>query len=688
MESRTPTDDPMDLDNNPKANQELQAAKPLTIEEPKEIADLRVLYIANTRKYAACFMGIRPFEGFGLPGDGLIVKSKRDSTTYHDSNTGSNGIDIMLVVLRQHLSFHPELCVPQDQITDEETEVYKVAWMNLGENKIQDWDIKRKLFKSIHGISVLHFDDFLEKKFSFEDVLAHPKLQNLFRGDHFGIASHIMLRKYADDPDSVKMTRAIADPDSLRLFNELRWDGVMELDAFIDRHFKTVIYGNERRRFFAAKPWFFNVLYEPQMIMRSISELRNFEMGGIATRELKDTGGIVIHNTEKHVYALCAVVRLGNGNNIQDDVRTYHPNGREVTPLGEPKEFVAKAEYKKLGKRWSIKDGGRYMLFYVRITPRETPLAEDFFDEDAPEFEPRYHWDTSDVDMTDGNQQNRSALKKTSVSSIQTSSDNGQLGIRPELPKFGPLMDGGVTMLASVSSMPMFGRRSDSALPNFGSAPQALMLGSATQAPKHGSASQGPKHGSNTQASGHKSGSQESSIDARNSPKNPSTSPAGRPYISRVPKKRVQDELMYDDTDYVGNNDAPISTTSDARSSSRPRKGEYCNFCRKSGHDEGDCYKKNPAPSSTRGTLNRRGNHSQRRGRGSSSGEFGSANEGVRSSTDQNRRDQGPGSGGHASDRGGSGSNHGDRGRDSGRYRSNRNYNPGRGSGGGYTGGY
>ncbi|TGO35441.1 hypothetical protein BHYA_0158g00230 [Botrytis hyacinthi] len=322
----------------------LQADKPSNIEDPNEIVDMR---------------GFRPFEGFGLPGDGSVVTSKRDSTTDHHANTSSNGIDIMLVVLRQHLSFHLDLCIPQDKITDEESEVYKVAWMNLGENDIQDWDIKRKLLKSVHGIPDLQFDDIMEKKFSFEDVFTHPKLQNLFRGAHFDIASHIMLRKYSDQPDSV-FTRAIAEPDSLRLFNELRWDGVKELDVFIDRHFKTV---------------------------------------------------------------------------------------GEVIPLGEPKEFVAKAEYKKLGNRWSIKDGGRYMLFYVRITPRPTPLPEDYFDEDAPEFEPRCYWDTSDVDMTDTNYQNRSALKKDSTGSAQSSSNNRKLEFRSELSKFGPSTDSRVPML-------------------------------------------------------------------------------------------------------------------------------------------------------------------------------------------------------------------------------------------------
>ncbi|KAF7881177.1 uncharacterized protein EAF02_007068 [Botrytis sinoallii] len=603
----------------------LQAVKPLKIEERKEIVDLRVLCIANTRKYAACFMGVRPFEGFGLPGDGLIVKSKRDSTTYHDANTGSNGIDIMLVVLRQHLSFHPELCVPQDQITDEETEVYKVAWMNLGENKIQDWDIKRKLFKSVHGIHELHFDDIMEKKFSFEDALAHPKRSLRHRKPHNAT-------KYPDEPDPA-WARAIAEPDSLHLFNELRWDGVKELDAFIDRHFKTVRYGNERRIFFAAKPWFFKVLYEPQMIMRSISELRNFEMGGIVTRELKVTGGLIIHNKEKHVYALCAVVRLGNGNDIQDDVRTYHPSGREVTPLGTPKEFVAKAEYKKLGKRWSIKDGGRYMLFYVRITPQPAPLPEDYFDEDAPEFEPRYSWDTSDVNVTDVNQQNRGALENTSSSTSQSSSNKGQLGFHSEPRKFAPSTNSRVPMFGPNSPMPMFGPRSSSELPQLGSTFQA------------------PKFGSSTQASGSGSCSQESAINARNPPKMTPTPSSARTHSSRNSRKRGQDGLMHDDADHSENNDSHQSSKSGGRSSSRPRNGEYCNFCRKSGHDERDCYKKNPALSAARGASNGRGNHSQRRGRGSLGGRFGPLNEGVGSSTDQNRGDREPDSGGYGSNR-------------------------------------
>ncbi|KAF7948593.1 uncharacterized protein EAE97_004004 [Botrytis byssoidea] len=550
------------------------------IEDAKEIADMRVLWIANTGKYASRFRGARPFEGFGLPGDGLIVKSKRDSTTYHHANTSSNGINIMLVVLRQHLSFSLDLCIPQDKITDEEAEVYKVAWMNLGENKIHDWDIKRKLFKSVHGISDLQFNGIMEKKFSFEDVLAHPKLQNLFRGAHFDIASHIMLRKYPDEPDPA-WARAIAEPDFLHLFNELRWDGVKKLDAFIDRHFKTVGYGNEHRIFFAAKPWFFKVLYEPHMIMRSIFELRNFQMGGIVTRELKDTDGKVIYNREKHVYALCAVVRLGNGNDVQDD---------------------------------------------------PTPLPEDYFDDGAPDFEPRYSWATSDVDVTDTDQQNRSALEKTSSSTLKSSSNREQFGFRSGLSDFGPSKDGRIPMFGSISPMPMFGPRQDSELPWFGSTFQA------------------PKFGSSTQASVSGSRSQESAINARTPPRMTPTPSSAGTHSSRNPRKRDHDGMMYDDADDGENNDSYQSSKSDGRSA-RLRTGEYCNFCRKTGHDERDCYKKNAALSSTRGTSNRRGNHSQCRGRGSLGGGFWSANEGVGSSTEQNRGDQGPHSGEYDSNR-------------------------------------
>ncbi|TGO28654.1 hypothetical protein BPAE_0025g00630 [Botrytis paeoniae] len=550
----------------------LQAVKPLKIEDPKEIVDMRDLYIANTAKYAACFRGVRPFEGFGLPGDGLITKSKRNSTTYHHANTSSNGIDII------------------------------------------------KLFKSVHEIARLHFDDIMEKKFSFEDALAHPKLQNLFQSTHFDIASHIMLRKNLDEPDPT-WARATAEPDILRQFNELRRDGVKDLTSFIDRHFKTVKYGNVRRIYFATKSWVFKVLYEPENLMRSISELRNFEMSGVVTHELKDSSDKILHNTQKH-----------------DNL----------------KNSSLKAEYKKLGKKWSIEEGGRYMLFYVRISLKIKPLPNDYFDNDAPEFEPRYFWDTSDIDMTNANQQNRSTLKKTSTSTSQSSSNKGQIGFRSEPPKFGP---------STNSRVPMFGPRLDSESPQ---------LGSSSKAPNLGSTLQGPKQGSSTQASGYRPSSQESAIDARNLPKTPSTPSSGHPYSSRIPKKRDQDELMYDDSDNGGNNDSYHSADSGARSSSRPRNEEYCDFCRKSGHDERDCHKKNPALPPSRGTLSRRG-------RGSLSRGFGSANEGVGSSTDQNRRDQGPGSGEY-------GSNHGDRGPYLGGYGSNRNSNPGWGSGGGRRG--
>lgn len=83
---------------------------------------------------------------------------------------------------------------------------------------------------------------------------------------------------------------------------------------------------------------------------------------------------------QDYVYQLVASVRLSGerydkkGMKIVDDVRTYWIDGqpvdsRNVAVAGNKKEEHMEKEYKEAGnKRWSIREPGRYLLFYTRVT--------------------------------------------------------------------------------------------------------------------------------------------------------------------------------------------------------------------------------------------------------------------------------------------------------------------------------
>ncbi|ESZ96900.1 hypothetical protein SBOR_2694 [Sclerotinia borealis F-4128] len=371
------------------------------------IKDLRAVYPGAIKNIAVTLIGMRPYAGSDLdsdiPADQASQKSLERIQSMKDAGrplpqcpkVDTNGIDVALIMLRTLLAYHMDLCIPQDKITAEEVAFYKAAWMNIGWHETDDWEVKKQLFKSLLGVRVLSPKDINESKLCFEGILAHTKLQNLFKeSTRFNITSHLFRERKIDEPESVWI-RGTSDPLILSRFNDLEWDGTKELGPFINRHFDSVKYKGYLRLHYGAKPLFCRVLFEPKII-RSISELWSFRMAGTVTKEFEEGDTCYYHDETKHTYVLCAIIRLGNGSDVKDDIRIYAANGREIVPmpsLGRPKELVGRSEFMESGKRWSIQDGGRYMLFYARsIPPEGEPDPETFIDYDAPEFKPRRSW--------------------------------------------------------------------------------------------------------------------------------------------------------------------------------------------------------------------------------------------------------------------------------------------------------
>src|SRR5450432_1104748 len=93
-------------------------------------------------------------------------------------------------------------------------------------------------------------------------------------------------------------------------------------------------------------------------------------------------------------YNLFAVVRLANGKE-KDDIRFYHNDFTEVVPdkIGMYKE---KEPFIKPGcPRWSVEDGGKYVLFYYRVSqPIGWPITQLVLP-DMLEYE-RRSWSSSE----------------------------------------------------------------------------------------------------------------------------------------------------------------------------------------------------------------------------------------------------------------------------------------------------
>lgn len=371
------------------------------------VKSLKEAYPGNIVKHAHCFMIVRPLEGCKVDKSLSII----DDPTFKQSSATRlkqlafkvdvTSIDVALTLLRHFLSLNVNLGIPEDRITPEETAFYKAAWSNIGWKSEEDHEVKYQLVKKLLGTEELSEEDVNKANFSVESIFSHQGLRWLFK-EHpcLNIASRTIIEKMVDEPDTA-WKKGQADLETFLQVNELKWDGGLSLEIFINRHFAGVKKGNHLRVHFSARPFFFSILYEPRNRCRPISEIRSFQMAGYT---LKPDQVDFVCDNRKHTYVLTAVIRLGDGNGLKDDIRTYTYKGKEIKPqqtVGGPTEEVARLEYEATGKRWSIEDKGRYMLFYYRISNIEgEPNPETYILKDGPEFEPR-DWCQDDIPMTD-----------------------------------------------------------------------------------------------------------------------------------------------------------------------------------------------------------------------------------------------------------------------------------------------
>ncbi|KAM0142292.1 hypothetical protein ACHAO1_001508 [Botrytis cinerea] len=407
-------------------------------ETTNTVKSLKEAYPGNIVKHAHCFMIVRPLEGCKVEKSVSIIN---DSTFKQSSATrlrqlaftvDVTPIDVALTLLRHFLSLNANFGIPEITITAEETAFYKAAWSNIGWRSEEDHEVKYQLVKKLLGTQELSEEDIKNADLSFESIFGHQRLRWLFK-EHpcLNVASRLVIQKMVDEPDTA-WKKGEVDLETFLRFNELKWDGSLEIDQFINRQFLGVKRGNHLRAHFSARPYFFSILYEPGKKGRSISEIRTFQMAGFMTTPLNPDEVEFVCDDRKHTYVITAIIRLGDKNGLKDDIRTYTYKGKEIKPhqtVGGQIEGTARSEYEATGKRWSIEDKGRYMLFYYRISLDDGgPNPETYIIKDGPEFEPR-DWCQDDIPMDDA----PVTPKETTVESSkkvagQLSSGDGALG--------------------------------------------------------------------------------------------------------------------------------------------------------------------------------------------------------------------------------------------------------------------
>jgi hypothetical protein len=357
------------------------------------LKDMRAEYSDKTRQFNFLRI-IRPFPGCKVsPATPGI--SNASETSVH-SKIDVNGLDVMLILMRHLLSADFVLNGLLEEVAEEELAVYETAWLDLGWNAQKDHHAKTRLLETLLGIKDFTVEDLKKADLSFEKIFAHPKLKGLImENEHFLIISKRVYYMGTEGFGTPNLEVSMVKPDDRLRYEPLVWDGINDLDHYINRHlipFRTA--DMQLRMYFSQRPMFFQVLYTPSTKFRSISEIRMVEMKGVRIQE-KERGETKFKvDTRPHLYILYAIIRLGDGEEVKDDVRLYLETGIEIIPQRTTDDFlgedVAREEYQRTGKRWSIQSPGCYRLFYTRVANNEEYLQPEFYiTENAPEFQPR-----------------------------------------------------------------------------------------------------------------------------------------------------------------------------------------------------------------------------------------------------------------------------------------------------------
>lgn len=282
----------------------------------------------------------RPHPGIFFENDEIELNSEQ---TIEEAMAGANtnGIDIMIIVLRQLLSFDFGIKDVREGAGTDGNTLLAAADKDLGWKQEDDWRIKQHLVREL-GI---------QHDITFKDLLSHPSLDNLFRQNlYFRVVSRII---QVMTPAGETWSRPQAWSEELVNKNILRFDSSKPLAKSLTDHFDPYL----GRQYTSLRPMFLCIEYNVTS-PRPISELRTLP---IRAPEVREIDGKIIKGIQEEGYRLCLVVRVTSAK--MERVRVYEFNGREevIAPTGN-------VEAKKREKEsWSVQENGLYVLFYVRV---------------------------------------------------------------------------------------------------------------------------------------------------------------------------------------------------------------------------------------------------------------------------------------------------------------------------------
>ncbi|KAF4635164.1 hypothetical protein G7Y89_g2925 [Cudoniella acicularis] len=333
---------------------------------------------------------IRPHPGLYLHGDeddgtGTSLRDQRAAFDAH-------GIDILLIVIRQLLSFGYGIDIPPGlQLTAAESMLLDVAMRDLGWQNGEDWIMKRSIVDQLQSQKQSSTPSVL----SFAELLAHPQLSNLFTNNlQFRmISQHHYSRagptgKQPEGEGKLESGKWEYNSQELVDQNVLRTKSSSQLGLWITNKFNETSTASSSIRMLSRRPKFLRITLDVSPPGCPLSDLKilQFRAPEIYTKWVHNSPQVST-GIQEAMYQLCAVVRTHSEGQNSERVRAYWKDGAEIVPA-QVGIFEQKEPDLVSDQEWSIQQEGSYELFYFRVC-RPEGWPEQQMDDQAEESQAR-----------------------------------------------------------------------------------------------------------------------------------------------------------------------------------------------------------------------------------------------------------------------------------------------------------
>ncbi|CCT70948.1 uncharacterized protein FFUJ_09025 [Fusarium fujikuroi IMI 58289] len=283
--------------------------------------------------------------------DAAIVAQILECRHQQVKGTGQPGFDCLIVVIRRiysHVMLALGGCPDWLKASEDRNPILRLAW-----RLFEDGTERQDLAARAAVLAELDSKG-LPVRIGFEQLCTSSLMnETLWSQDELRLTDILYCMESREEAEG---SRDDIASDSLLDLDHVVSPGSI-LQEVVNASFGPVTKGDKQVMSRPNSPWIVRVLYQPD---RDTSQ--SLDINGLRSILLPiwdrdvDQPDDTFRTVGYNEYSILAVVRLKRGDTSQEYVRTYKEHGANIVSQREPDSFV--------NNQWSIKEPGRYMLFY------------------------------------------------------------------------------------------------------------------------------------------------------------------------------------------------------------------------------------------------------------------------------------------------------------------------------------